>query len=184
MLGDVSSHGFSAALVMAMVLSAAGIHAGEAASPQDALRLLMDSVGGELEETEMYLTIFYGVADPRRALLRYANAGHPHAFRLDTDGASTRLAATSAPLGLAPDGEIAGAEVPWIAGEDTLILCSDGVTDALNDAGERFGEERVIETVQAHRREGGAVTVEAVLAALESYQKGPRDDRTMLVLNA
>jgi len=47
MLGDVSSHGFAAALVMALVLSASAIHAEEADSPGDVLRLLLDSVGGD-----------------------------------------------------------------------------------------------------------------------------------------
>lgn len=184
MLGDVSSHGFSAALVMAMVLSAAGIHAEEAASPDEALRQLFDSVGEELEETEMYLTIFYGVADKANGCVRYANAGHPHAFRIAGDGSATRLGATSAPLGLAPRDEIAGTDGLWTPAEDTLLLFSDGVVDAQDQNGDRFGEDRVLSLVVEHRREGPESAVDAVLRALEAYQAGARDDRTILVFNA
>jgi len=184
MLGDVSSHGYSAALIMALVLSAAGIHAGEATAPDDALRLLLDSVGDELRETEMYLTVFYGVADEREGLLRYANAGHPHAFRLGMNGTATRLVATSPPLGLGPAQGIAAAETPWIAGQDTLLLFSDGIADARNDAGDSFGEDQVIDLVRARRGEGAEAAVGAVFDALTAFDAAGRDDRTVLVLNA
>jgi sigma-B regulation protein RsbU (phosphoserine phosphatase) len=63
MLGDVSSHGLSAALVMVLVLSAAGIHAAAAAGPAVTLGRLRKSLLGKLSETEMYATVFYAVLD-------------------------------------------------------------------------------------------------------------------------
>ncbi len=66
MLGDVSSHGFSAALVMALVLAAAGIHAHAGSSPDEVLAAMLESLGDELASTEMYLSVFYGVIDPAR----------------------------------------------------------------------------------------------------------------------
>ena len=86
MLGDVSSHGFSAALVMAMVMSAAGIHAGGGSTPDEVLAAMLESLGEELASTEMFLSVFYGVLDPKRRRLVYANAGHPHAFRVPKAG--------------------------------------------------------------------------------------------------
>ncbi len=184
MLGDVSSHGFGAALIMALVLSAAGIHAEEAGSPEDVLRLLRDSVGGDLEDTEMSLTLFYGVSDRDHRLLRYANAGHPHAFVLRADDRWERLGATAPPLGLGNERVFAGADTAWVRGEDTLILCSDGVVDARDKDGGRFGEERVIECVRAARRHGARAAVDAVFAALQGWDGPDPDDRTVLVLNA
>ena len=92
MLGDVSSHGFSAALVMALVMSAAGIHAGAANTPDETLAALLESLGPDLATTEMFLSVFYGVLDPRNRRLTYANAGHQHAFRLPKEGQPERLA--------------------------------------------------------------------------------------------
>ena len=183
MLGDVSSHGFGAALVMALVLSASAIHAEEAGSPEDVLRLLFDSVGSDLEDTEMSLSLFYAVSDREHRVLRYANAGHPHAFVMRGDGSAERLGATAPPLGLGADTHFVGAETSWIRGADSLVLCTDGVVDAKNDAGERFGEERMLACVRDARRHGSRVAVEAVFTALESFSGEP-DDRSVLVLNA
>jgi sigma-B regulation protein RsbU (phosphoserine phosphatase) len=184
MLGDISSHGFPAALIMALVLSAAGIHAEEAGSPEDVLRLLLSSVGADLRETEMFLTLFYGVTDREHGVLRYANAGHPHAFVLRADGTAERLTATAPPLGLSPDQQFTGAQTSWTRGADTLMLCSDGVVDAMGARGRRFSEERVLDLVRGARRQGSGAAVAAVFAALEDFNGGNRDDRTVLVLNA
>ncbi len=100
MLGDVSSHGFSAALVMALVMSAAGIHAGGDSTPDEVLASMLESLGEELASTEMFLSVFYGVLDPRKGRLIYANAGHPHAFRVPRTGDPERLPTTAPPLGL------------------------------------------------------------------------------------
>ena len=65
------------------------------------LQEMADSLMDELESTEMYLTLFYGVVDPRRSELLYANAGHPHAFAIRGDGSAERLAALDPPMGIA-----------------------------------------------------------------------------------
>ena len=184
MLGDISSHGFPAALIMALVLSAASIHAEEAGSPEDVLRLLLASVGDDLRETEMFLTLFYGVTDRQHGVLRYANAGHPHAWVLRADGTAERLTATAPPLGLAPEKQFTGAETAWSRGSATLVLCSDGVIDAMGPRGRRFGEQRVLDLVRETRAQGSAAAVAAVFAALEEFNSGELDDRTVLVLNA
>jgi sigma-B regulation protein RsbU (phosphoserine phosphatase) len=184
MLGDISSHGFPAALIMALVLSAASIHAEEAGSPEDVLRLLLASVGDDLRETEMFLTLFYGVTDRQHGVLRYANAGHPHAWVLRADGTAERLTATAPPLGLAPEKQFTGAETAWSRGSATLVLCSDGVIDAMGPRGRRFGEQRVLDLVRETRAQGSAAAVAAVFEALEEFNSGELDDRTVLVLNA
>src|SRR5207302_3311034 len=75
MIGDVSSHGFGAALIMALAMAASGIHAETAESPHEALRRLEMSLAEELEETEMFLTLCYAVADPAQGTPTDANAG-------------------------------------------------------------------------------------------------------------
>jgi sigma-B regulation protein RsbU (phosphoserine phosphatase) len=184
MLGDVSSHGFSAALIMALVLSAAGIHAGEAATPDGALRALFESVRKELSETEMHLALFYGVADRRSGALRYSNAGHPHAFRLLGNAERERLTATSPPLGLADLDAITARTTEWKTGEDLLVLFSDGIADASDVAGARFGEDRVLDIVESYRHSPTVEIVESVAAAVSEFAGPATDDRTILILRA
>jgi sigma-B regulation protein RsbU (phosphoserine phosphatase) len=180
MLGDVSSHGFAAALIMALVLSAAGIHAANTEAPDEVLRRLRASVAGELEETEMYLSLFYGVADRQARRLRYANAGHPHAFRIDKNGAVKRLEATTPPLGLAPGRRILTAEIPWRRG-DLLLLFSDGLVDGRRGS-TAAAEREVVRLAVTHRQRSAQAIVDAALAY--SGDEPAADDRTILVLKA
>jgi sigma-B regulation protein RsbU (phosphoserine phosphatase) len=182
MLGDVASHGYSAALVMALVLSAAGIHAAASVTPDETLSALLDSLSNELAETEMYFSVFYGVLDPLAGRLSYASAGHPYAFRVPRFGEPERLEATAPPLGLATAGDIRRRQVPWSVGQDLLVLWTDGLADARNQEGEPFGEQRLLAEVCAHRNETPEAIVEAVLATAQAFGSRPEDDRTLLVL--
>ncbi|MBA2627678.1 MAG: SpoIIE family protein phosphatase, partial [Gemmatimonadales bacterium] len=182
MLGDVSSHGFSAALVMALVMSAAGIHAVASSNPDETLSALLDSLADELATTEMYLTVFYAVLDPDAGRLTYANAGHPHAFRVSREGDTKRLLATAPPLGLASQGTIERAELPWRRDADLLCLWTDGLVDARNADDEPFSEARVLDLIMRHRSEAPDAIVSAVMSEVEAFVSGPRDDRTLLVL--
>lgn len=184
MLGDVSSHGFSAALVMALVLSAAAIHMSQEASPDETLRRLLESVESDLADTEMHLSLFYGIVDPGHRTLQYANAGHPHAFRITRAGEAIRLEATSPPLGLSGPETIAARESEWRPGEDVLFLVSDGITDAQDASGQRFGERRGLDLAIENRTGSSQAVVDAVLAAATGFDFGRRDDQTILVLRS
>ena len=181
MLGDVSSHGFSAALVMALVLSAAGVHMAAPATPDETLTGMLESLSAELARTEMYLTVFYGVLDRTRGQLLFANAGHAHAFRVGPDG-SERLGATSPPLGLVSGAAIERRALPWDVSRDLLCLWTDGLEDARNAAGERFGESRIVQAAERLIHEAPEVIVEAILAEAQAFAPSGGDDRTMLVL--
>jgi sigma-B regulation protein RsbU (phosphoserine phosphatase) len=182
MLGDVASHGFSAALVMALVMSAAGIHAAASVTPDETLSALLDSLETELAETEMYFSVFYGVLDPLAGRLAYANAGHPYAFRFPRFGEPERLESTAPPLGLATAGSIQRKQVPWSVGHDLLALWTDGLVDARNDLEEPFGEARLLAIIGEHRNESAETIVQAVLDEAETFGAHPTDDRTLLIL--
>jgi phosphoserine phosphatase RsbU/P len=186
MIGDVTSHGFSAALIMALVMAASGIHAESAETPTEVLRRLEESLTEELANTEMFLTVFYAVVDPQAGRLTFGNAGHPHAFLVSSrTGQATRLEATRPPLGLAtaPGGDTTR---PWPRKDAILCLFTDGVTEALGGRGERFGEERVIGHVVRLRDRPALEILESVHADLAGFTGGapPTDDRTVVILKA
>jgi sigma-B regulation protein RsbU (phosphoserine phosphatase) len=181
MLGDVSSHGFSAALVMALVMSAAGIHAAAAATPEEALTALLASLETELASAEMHFSVFYGVLDPAAGRIAWSNAGHPHAFRIARDGAMTRLEATAPPLGLTTPERIGLSESDW-AHDDLLCLWTDGLVDVRNAAGERFGEKRLLDALTALRALPAETIVADVMGEVDAFSADQPDDRTLLVL--
>jgi sigma-B regulation protein RsbU (phosphoserine phosphatase) len=184
MIGDVSSHGFGAALIMALAMAASGIHAEAAGTPGHVLRKLEESLANELGRTEMYLSLLYAVIDPAAGSIAYANAGHPHAFLVrGATGSIIRLEATRTPLGLGGPGESGDRQETWQRREDVLCLFTDGITDATDDAGRRFGEERVLGHVQALRSKPAQQALEAIFADLAAFTGGApsADDRTLLI---
>jgi len=185
MIGDVSSHGFGAALIMALAMAASGIHAETAESPSEALVQMESSLAEELATTEMFLSLFYAVIDPAAGRMAYANAGHPHAFLVDgATGAAERLEATRPPLGLGVGGE--EHTKPWRRREAILALFTDGLVDARNELGERFGEARVLSHVKNLRDHAAREILEAVFTDIAAFTGGApaTDDRTLVLLKA
>ncbi|MEO6864025.1 MAG: GAF domain-containing SpoIIE family protein phosphatase [Gemmatimonadaceae bacterium] len=185
MIGDVSSHGYRAALIMALAMSAAAIHAQSTLDPGAMLHALLYSLREELSNTEMFITLFYGVVDKQNGTLQYANAGHPHVFCCRADSEPERLGAIDPPLGMsdhAPSSRI----VQWTSGRDLLVLFTDGITDALNGAGHPMGERRVLDTIKRYAAEPPKVIVDRVFQALNEYigDVPPRDDLTLVVLRS
>ncbi len=183
MLGDVSSHGLSAALLMAHTIAAAGIVAQTARSPEAALDRLLEVMGAELDRAEMHVALFYAVIDRRRGVLRYANAGHPQAFLVPAAGEPLRLGATAPPLGLFGGRRIKGARLPWVTGHDVLCVFSDGITETVGADGSRYGEERLLEVVRRSLTRPAPEIVTALFDDLGSFGAGAAaDDRTLVVV--
>ena len=186
MIGDVSSHGYRAALIMALAMSATAIHAQATVDPAHTVDALLYSLGDELSSTEMFITAFYGVIDRAREELRYSNTGHPHAFLVrGVDGSVVRLGALDPPLGMMVDSPLERT-VPWKTGEDLLLLFTDGISDTRNPQGTRLGENIVLETVSQFRTEPVERILERVFERVAAYEAGvPRfDDQTLVVVRS
>jgi len=182
MLGDVSSHGFSAALVMALVLSAAAIHTGTDGSPDEILDALHRSLSLKLDSTEMYFTVFYGILSRAAGEITFASAGHQHAFKIPREGDPVRLDTTAPPLGLVEPGSIGCSHVDWDVDNDLLCLWTDGLVEARNADGEAYSERRLLDVMGRCRSEKPEAIVQAVFDDLDNFGAHYRDDRTLLVL--
>ena len=183
LIGDVSSHGYRAALIMALTMSASAIHAQQTGDPAELINRLHASLKDELSTTEMFITLCYAVVDKKRGKIEYANTGHPHAFIVSRDGTMERLTALNPPLGMVDD--TAGkSSRPWAPGEDTLLLFTDGISDARSPRDEKLGEEAVLETVSRFRHESPDGIVDRVFDMLGRHMgnAAPLDDLTLVVL--
>ncbi|HEX3865437.1 MAG TPA: GAF domain-containing SpoIIE family protein phosphatase [Gemmatimonadaceae bacterium] len=185
MIGDVSGHGYQAALIMALTMSATAIHSQSTIDPGEVLFALMGTLRDELTMTEMFISAFYAVVDVSACELWYANTGHPHAFLLAEGKNFERLAAKDLPLGM-DERQPATERRPWKAGRDLLVLFTDGISDARNRAGERLGEERVLDTIRAHRTESPQEILGHVFEILDAHTAGAtrRDDLTIVLLRS
>lgn len=148
-VADVSGHGAGAATVMAMLQTILhGFHdrrSGPAAMLEHANRQLLAK---RIESN--FVTAFFGVFDERRRCLKYANAGHNRPrIRRSEGGVESIEGAASLPIGIIED---PGYEVGTldIAPGDTLVLYTDGITEAFAPAPrkEMFGEERLAQALR------------------------------------
>lgn len=182
MIGDVSTHGFPAALIMALSMSAANIYALESPDPSEVLRKLDDALRDELESTEMFLSLCYVVIDGQAGNLHYSNAGHPHAFVLRETGEWERLTASDPPVGLAGPDSYGQETVSWGSG-DLLLLFTDGLSDTLAAPERSSGELVVLDTVREQATRSSARIVEVLFDLADSATPYvPTDDRTAIVL--
>jgi sigma-B regulation protein RsbU (phosphoserine phosphatase) len=183
-IADVSGKGISAALLMAFlrpVIRAAIDHTGD---PVEALERV-NRILVEERQTGMFVTVLCGVLDLRRGELRFASAGHEAPILIPADGSEPRAAPDGGPLiGLFPR---LGLEEQRLAigPGDLLVLYTDGVTDAISPAGERYGDDRFAARLGSGARAADAdAVVQAVVADVLSFQGDalPADDLALLVL--
>src|SRR5262249_54555885 len=136
---------------------------------------------GNLPEGK-YITFFYGLFETASRRFVYANAGHNPPLLVRRDGQTSRLSEGGIVLGLFPESRYEQGEVRLAAG-DRLLCFTDGITEAGNDAGELFGEERLLRLLVEHRKQGASELRETILSAVADFSGGNfQDDMTLVAL--
>jgi serine phosphatase RsbU (regulator of sigma subunit)/predicted enzyme related to lactoylglutathione lyase len=180
-VGDIAGKGIAAALLMANLQANLRSQCAIALEqPQRFLRSV-NQLFFENTADSAYASLFFAEYDDRQRRLRYANCGHLCGLLLRSDGSLERLDTTGTVLGLFEEWECSIAERRLGSG-DLLVLYTDGVTESFNDAGEEFGERRLIEALQRRR----ALPSQAMLASIVDDVRtfSPReqhDDITLIV---
>lgn len=134
--------------------------------------------------TRKFVTLFFAVYDPVSREVRYVNAGHNPGVRL-AEGEATLLPSGGPPIGILPDVVYRETLVPLVPGQ-TLVLYSDGITEAVNGADEEFGMERLIRLVKDGRDAPPETLSGRIFEAVSEFTRGvPQyDDQTVLVARA
>jgi sigma-B regulation protein RsbU (phosphoserine phosphatase) len=146
-IADISGKGVSAAILMANLQALLRVLAFSAPDPAEVCRRLNQHLH-EVTDTSKFATFFYAEWKPCERRLRYVNAGH-NAPLLLGNGRRSWLDQGGLPLGMFPATEFMTGAVCLDPG-DTLVLYSDGITEAASRAGEEFGEERLEAVLKAH----------------------------------
>jgi sigma-B regulation protein RsbU (phosphoserine phosphatase) len=179
-LGDVAGKGPPAALLTAMIQGAFAAQVTSTDSPA----ALMAHINRTLIRRAIqsrFVTVMYGVlgVDGR---LTYSNAGHNPPILVGRNGVR-RLETGGLILGLFPHATYEEETVQMEDG-DTLVVFSDGVTEALNSAGDEFGEERLLPCIDEHRGCATDVLLDKILTTVRTFaaSAAQNDDVTALVL--
>jgi sigma-B regulation protein RsbU (phosphoserine phosphatase) len=181
-IGDVSGKGVPAALFMAVVKTLLRATAGTAADPGDILRRLNDDLSRD-NESCMFVTLFCGILHVGTGEIDYSNGGHNLPFHLHGRGLTPLDNPGGGALGVAENGVYPSARLR-LGPEESLFLYTDGLTEAMDVAGELFSDERLEQLLRRTRAPGPRQLLGLVVEEVNAFSAGApqADDITGLVL--
>ncbi len=184
-IADVSGKGVPAALFMMSsrtLLKGSAIGVGDA-RPGEVLKEV-NTLLEQDNESMMFVTLFYAVYDPATGILAYANGGHNPPLVVHADGSSEELPSTEGvALGVMPEVEYEQTAVT-LEPNDTVLMYTDGVSEAMNAAAEEFGMERLKQVFAGSPPTDAASASRAVFDAVHAFaaETPQSDDITCLTL--
>ena len=202
-VGDISGKGISAALLMASLQALLRSHASQTTDDLAAVVAEVNRLLCAMTEESRFATLFCAVYDDSNRQLTYVNAGHnpPLLFRNGSSGAAPPAAASSsagtaangflrlegggAVLGMFPEGAYQHRSLSLEPG-DTLIIYTDGITEARDRRGIEYGEERLADLVRSRISLSPAELQGQLLAAVNDFADDVslQDDLTLLLVRA
>jgi serine phosphatase RsbU (regulator of sigma subunit) len=184
-VGDVSGKGLPAGLFMMRVHAMLRSTGMGRLSPAEVLSRINQVIGRE-NPSATFATLFYLVCNIRTGGITYCNAGHNRPLRIKDGQAQPRSPSPGhgrgLPIGAMNDGLYKDGTLSLGAGE-SLMIYTDGATDACNPQNEMFGEERLRETVQAHAQLEPEPLCRRIFSEIQGYQADAEqfDDIAVLI---
>jgi len=183
-VADVSGKGVPAALLMAFLRASlrAAIHIGYAPhiSMAKVNYLLWESI-----ERNQFVTAFYSVLDASNRTLAYTNAGHNPPLLLNADGQARFIERGGLPLGMFKDTRYYEYYLPIESGQ-TLVIYTDGVTEATNTSDEEYGRERLERAARAGQHLSAKELIKFIHKDVLAWTdgQGANDDITFVIIKA
>ncbi len=184
-IGDVSGKGLPAALLMTMTHAVlhTTVRSLPQADPKAMLARMSEDLYGDLTEVGMFVTIFTGCYDPITEHLLYANAGHSPVIYCPSGGPAVLLAADAPGLGILSTSSCQNHRLPFHS-NDVLVAGTDGLCESFNAAGEMFGYEQLLKTVEALATLPSSQIGTELLTTISQFTQGYKqsDDQTFVIV--
>lgn len=182
LVSDVAGKGLAAGLLMAAlqasIRSQYGSYNFNTCNAGERLFRSVNRVFYESSSPESYATLFFAQLDESNGRLCYINCGHPAPLIIHRDGSITRLGSTATVLGLFEDLACASEEVQLHSG-DTLLLYTDGITEAANADGVEFGHERLSTLVRNEHHRPVSGLLQEIITHVKNFAQQQTDDMTL-----
>jgi sigma-B regulation protein RsbU (phosphoserine phosphatase) len=180
-IADVSGKGMPAALLMSNLQAVVKALATESIPPNEFVEKANRVMWRNTTEAK-FITLFYAVLDVESRSLKYSNAGHNAPVLTRQDGGQLRLEDGGLILGAFQESAYEQGEIDLRPG-DRLVLFTDGVSEAVNEEGEEFGEERLVEAALRDRQLPAEAMRQSLLRCVTEFCRGAfDDDATVLVV--
>ncbi|MAL19276.1 MAG: hypothetical protein CL670_03810 [Balneola sp.] len=181
-VGDVTGKGMPAALLMAnlqaSLRSQALINLGSRECVSNINKLLHRNT-----DPSKFATLFYGVLDPANHEIHYCNAGHDQPLIFRGKKLFSSLEATGMLLGVLGEAEYESEKLSLLP-NDTVVIYTDGITEAMNKDYEQFGLERTINVVEKNYSESASFILKEIYDQVKLHSDGFKqsDDITIMVI--
>lgn len=181
-VADVADKGIPAALFMALCRTILRAVAISRVDPAEAL-IRANEIINQDTQSDLFVTIFYAIWDPEKQCICFANAGHNPPLLLRRDGSAQLLTAHGMALGVVPEITMKSHTIKFLPG-DTLLLYTDGVTEAMNEDFDEFGIGRLEQAVLKNRQRPAKLIARSITKAIRTHAGDtPQfDDITLVVV--
>ncbi|MCH7962348.1 MAG: SpoIIE family protein phosphatase [Bacteroidetes bacterium] len=181
-LGDVSGKGMPAAMLMANLQATLRSFTITGNLCKDIIANSNDLLYNSTESSK-FATLFYGILNPESNEIVFCNAGHNNPFLFSADGNVKELKTGGLLLGCLPGSKYEEEKVS-INRNDLIVIFSDGISEAMNENEEEYGEERLKEFISNHVDESPDKIIENILSDVKMFVgKAPQwDDMTLLII--
>jgi serine phosphatase RsbU (regulator of sigma subunit)/catechol 2,3-dioxygenase-like lactoylglutathione lyase family enzyme len=180
-IGDVSGKGIAAALLMANLQANLRSQCSIAPDRPEQVLRAVNRLFSQNTPGGAFATLFLADYHVLSGRLRYVNCGHPPALVLRRDDSIDRLDPTATVLGIFKKWECEVGELTIQPG-DTLVLYTDGITEAFNENHDEFGEARLIQSLRRHRTQPSQFLLQNIVADVRQFSPHEQhDDITVIV---
>jgi len=183
-LGDVSGHGVSAALVGAMAKAAFSILCPRfPEQPEEVLKRINMALLTQLHRSKM-MTCFLGILDPKNDCIFFSNAGQSYPLLVSKDGKAEYVKAPSYPLGVRA--KVTFQKLTMDLKNRTLVLYSDGLIEAMNEQEKMFGYDSFVQTSEIAAMDSGKDIADSILEKVRAFSGSVpwADDVTIVVVQS
>ena len=182
-IADVAGKGIPAALFMANCRSLVRVLCMEGRPPHEAISRVNELILADAQ-SDLFVTLFHGVLDPKWGILTYVNAGHPRPIwhhRKSKD--VTELKAEGIALGVQPNIELEEQSIQIDLG-DLILFYTDGISEAQDTQGRFFGERRIRTSLKTLTKEKPETVLDSLQKEIAAFSHGrePSDDLTALII--
>jgi sigma-B regulation protein RsbU (phosphoserine phosphatase) len=183
-VADVIGHGISAALLMTTVRASLRERILSPGNGPAIVSHVNNSLVKDIEELNLFVTMFYSEIDLSQKRFRWVHAGHEPAIVYDAAGDSFEtLGGDGVPLGVMDNWDYEEAEIGIDSGQ-IILIGTDGIKEAYNSHGEYFGNERLMTVVRDHADKPAKDLLNEIFDALNRFRYPAErlDDETLVII--
>lgn len=181
-LGDISGKGMPAAMLMSNLQATLRSHLATGKICKEIITVSNDLLYNSTESTK-FATLFFGIINIASREITYCNAGHNNPYHYKKDLSYSELSSGGIILGCLP-GSVYEEEIISLSNSEQILIYSDGITEAMNEDEEEYGEERLLKIMRTHNNQPPDIIISNIISDVNNFAGDipQSDDMTLMII--